>query len=175
MGSRNDAPRPSLKVFVNAAPVAVFSVLSDMENRASFLSSVRRVIKVQPLPVEAGTSVREKRAIGTVFSRSFRIVEYRPPDYIAFSQRWLGLPIRLEITLRDERGGTLVTAHVASYPMAALRPIVRLIAAHWLRQWENDLSDIKRHVEPRANPAWREKLQDRQSSGPSGGSRRPSK
>ena len=164
MAPPSETPEPSAKIFVNAAPVAVFSVLADMENRAAVLSAVRRVVRVHPLPVERGTRIREKRTIGTLFRGPFRIVEYRPPDGISFARRWLGIPLRVDVALRDERGGTLVTVGSPSGASAPLGWLVRMIAARWIAQWERDLSDIRRHVEPRANPAWRAGLGEKDTA-----------
>ncbi|MDA4847788.1 SRPBCC family protein [Hoeflea poritis] len=140
---------------MNAAPVAVFSVLADMENRAAVLKSVKRVVRVGPLPIETGTRIREKRTAGSLFKGPFRIVDYRPPNRISFAYRWLGIPLRVDVALRDERGGTLVTVSSPSGTVGPFGPLVQMIATRLIAQWERDLSDVRRHVEPRANPAWR--------------------
>lgn len=145
--------------FIAAAPVAVFSVLSDLESRNLVLSSVSRVAVISVPPVHEGSVFMEKRR--GMARRRLTVGTFRPPYVIAFNRCLFGLPLHLEMTLSQDRGGTVVTATASTKAVAPLSIIARFAANRWLRECERDLADVKRYVEQRANPGWRPGLSDR--------------
>ncbi|MCY6380639.1 SRPBCC family protein [Hoeflea prorocentri] len=140
--------------FIAAAPVAVFSALSDIEGRSLILSSVSRVDVISTLPVQTGTIFKEKRR-GAMTARQWTVTTLRPPHLISFRRRQLGMSLSLEYKLTEGRGGTVITATVTTWTFAPFKAFALLATGAWSRQCERDLADIKRYVEQRANPAWR--------------------
>ena len=158
--------RDKLSLFVNAPPIAVFSVLADVKNRSAILSGVRKVRLSGPLPVDAGSGFREWRKDSVRLSGIvFQVASFNPPQEITFKQRGLLVEVDVALRLHSEHDGTHLTGHVAVssriIPNFVLRLIERPFSQYWFRLFEEDLMEIKKYVEQRANPAWRAGLRSK--------------
>ena len=146
---------PQFTIFINASPVAVYSVLADIEHRPEILRSVKQTKILTPPPVGKGTLFVERNlSIFRAFQQQFHIAAFSPPDRIEFTCKKMGCHLRAEIKLRQDTDGTRLTATVASPDSGYAGWITRWFTRHWAGELEQQLNAIKRYVEPRANPAW---------------------
>ncbi|MBW8637085.1 SRPBCC family protein [Hoeflea sp. WL0058] len=155
-----------LSLFVNAPPVAVFSVLADVKNRTVILSGVRKVRLSGPLPIDACSSFREWRRDSVRLSGIvFRLATFNPPREIALNQRGLVIEVNMPLRLEPDHDGTHLTGQVTVssrlIPSPLLRLIERPVSRYWSRLFETDLMEIKKYVEQRANPVWRAGLRSK--------------
>lgn len=150
---------PQFTMFINASPVAVYSVLADLEHRPQILRSVKRTKTLTPLPVGKGTLfVEQNVSIFQTFQQQFQIGAFSPPDRIELTRKKMGCQLRADIKLCQDNEGTRLTTTVTSPNSGYARWIARWFARHWAGELEQQLNDIKRYVEPRANPTWQAKL-----------------
>ena len=150
--------------------MAVFSVLSDLENRAQIIGKVRRVVLRTPPPVTSGTVFREWRSRPVpLWSARLTISDFTPPKQLTFARRWFGLPLQAVFTVEPEGDGTRLTLSVEPVRWRKAWP-GRGLSYLWKRQLVKDLADIGRYAAQRANPTWRLGLGRRNAT--SGGKRR---
>ena len=142
-------------VFVNADPMAVFAVLADLKGRAKIIGTVTSTVLETPSPVRQGTLFRETRKGLFARKRLIRIETFAPPLKLGFSSLRLGLHAHITLQLADKAGGTNILIEATGH--AALLPdlLAGFLANKWASEMERDLEDIRRFVEPRANPNWR--------------------
>ena len=70
----------------------------------------------------------------------------------------MGCQLRADIKLCQDNDGTRLKTTVTSPNSGYAGWIAHWFARHWAGELEQQLNDIKRYVEPRANPTWRAKL-----------------
>lgn len=150
-------------LFVDAAPVAVFSILADLENRPRVLKNVRKTVLRTSPPVKSGTRYREWRdAPIRRWGRDYRVGEFQPPDRFSLLQWQAGARLESTFRLAAKHGGTQIVLDVSGryplWPWFPLATVARTLARLWERRLLSDLADIKRHASMRANPRWREGL-----------------
>ena len=92
-------------LYVDAPPLAVFSVLSDLENRPQIIRSIKRTWLKTPPPVGAGTRFREQRTSFSGYSL-LEIGEFTPPNRLSIQRRSFGIPLTAGYTLIEENAGT---------------------------------------------------------------------
>ncbi len=145
-------------LYVDAPLLAVFSVLSDLENRPQIIRNVRRTeLKTFP-PVGAGTRFLEQRtSFGGYSGVPLEICEFTPPYRLSIQRRSFGIPLTASYTLVEENAGTRLQIAVEVNGFWSGVP-ASLLARRWSRQLDEDLIDVKRHVGQRADPSWRQGL-----------------
>ncbi len=145
-------------LYVDAPPLAVFSVLSDLENRPRIIGSVKRTqLKTHP-PVGAGTRFRDQRTSFTDYCGVLlEIGEFVPPYRLSIQRYSFGIPLTASYTLIEEKAGTRLQITIEVNGFWSGFP-AKLLARRWKRQLDEDLVDIKRHVGQRADPSWRQGL-----------------
>lgn len=150
-------------VFVEATPVAVFSIMADVENRSHVISRIRRVALQTRPPVSHGTRFREwRKSIIPGWGRSYIINDYQPPDRMSLVLWQAGIRLEATLRLKNEHGGTQINVDVSGRCPLWRRFPISMLADQFSRQWmfrlESDLADIKRQASMRGNPNWRDKL-----------------
>ncbi len=145
-------------LYVDAPPLAVFSVLSDLENRPKIIRTVKRTeLKTLP-PVGAGTRFREQRTSLRGYAwMLLEIGEFMPPYRLTIQRHGLGIPLTASYTLVEENAGTRLKITVEVNGLWSRFP-ANLMVRRWKRQLDDDLVDIKRYVGQRADPSWRQGL-----------------
>lgn len=145
-------------LYVDAPPLAVFSVLSDLENRPQIIRTVKRTrLKTLP-PVGAGTRFREQRTWFSGYSGGLlEISEFMPPNRLSIMRHGFGIPLTAHCTLVEENAGTRLQITIEVNGFWSGFP-AKLLARRWKRQLDDDLVDIKRHIGQRSDPSWRQGL-----------------
>ena len=145
-------------LYVDAPPLAVFSVLSDLENRPQIIRNVKRTQLKSLPPVGAGTRFREQRtSLSGYTGVLLEIGEFVPPYRLSIQRYSFGIPLTASYTLVEENNGTRLQITIEVTGFWSGFPAKRL-ARRWKRQLDEDLVDIKRHVGQRADPSWRKGL-----------------
>lgn len=149
--------------FIEATPLAVFSILADLENRPRFIRGVRRVVLRTHPPVGAGTRFREWRISPLPgWGHGFMVGDFVPPDRLSLLRWRTGIRLEATYRLQPDHGGTrvdlAVTGRCALWPRFPISTLARIFAHRWKRRLQSDLLDIKRYASRRANPEWRDSL-----------------
>lgn len=155
--SREMKADQTTSLYVDAPPLAVFSVLSDLENRPKIIRNVKRTQLETLPPVGAGTRFREQRTSLRGYSGVLEIGEFMPPYRLTIQRHGFGIPLTASYTLVEENAGTRLQITVEANGFLSGFP-AKLLARRWKRQLDDDLVDIKRHVGQRADPSWRQGL-----------------
>jgi|GEM_PF-2910928 len=150
----------STSIFVKAPPLAVFSVLSDVENRAPIIGAVSRIVLRSPPPVAAGTVFREWRSAPlSLWGVRLEIRDFMPPTRLTMLRRCAGLSLGAVFTVVPEGDGSRLALTVDGafrpWPFPPMTWLARALADRWKRQLTGDLAAIGRHAAQRADPAWR--------------------
>ena len=150
-------------LFFDAPPLAVFSVLTDLENRPRIIGGVRRTeLRTLP-PIAAGTRYREWKSSHTRFLGSaFEVAEFVPTARLTLVRFSYGARLEAAFSLDEENTGTrlhlAVNGRKPTWPGFPIRLAAILLARQWKKQLDGDLADIKRHVGQFADPGWRQGL-----------------
>lgn len=145
-------------LYVDAPPLAVFSVLSDLENRPKIIRTVKRTQLETLPPVGAGTRFREQRTSLRGYAwMLLEVGEFMPPYRLTIQRHGFGISLSASYTLVEENAGTRLKITVEVNGFWSRFP-ANLMARRWKRQLDDDLVDIKRYVGQRADPSWRRGL-----------------
>jgi hypothetical protein len=156
--------RNQIDCFIGAPPLAVFSILSDIENRTRTIKSVEKIRLLTDPPIGSKSRFRELRNVLVPWrGRTLCILHFAPPDRISFNWRQLMFRTTVDIELKKQTDGTLLHIEVTVSTSILPGAVSRVLEAATLHQWQLDFADIKRHAEARSDPSWRGSLSKRRS------------
>ncbi len=152
-------------LYFDAPPLAVFSVLADLENRPRIIDRVKRTELKSPPPVGTGTRYREwRRSLAGSSGSVYEISAFTPPKRLTLVRRRFGTRLEAIFSLEEENAGTRLRLAVnGALPLWPGLP-TGLLARRWKSRLDRDLADIKRHVGQRADPVWQQGLGGRRLS-----------
>jgi carbon monoxide dehydrogenase subunit G len=137
---------------MDAAPEAVFAVMSDLANAAETISGIKKMEMLTDGPVGVGTRFRETRVMmGKEATEEMEVTAFEAGRSYTLECDSCGCHYRTEVRVKPDGTGTLAEMELDTRAVSLLAklmtPMEVLMRGTMRKHLEKDLDDVKRVVE----------------------------